>query len=207
MHISEGVLSAPVLAVGGAIALAGTAWGLKKIRDEQLPRAALLSAVFFLASLIHVPIGPSSVHLILNGLVGIMLGWAAFPAILVALALQAILFQFGGLLVLGVNTCDVVIPAILAGMALGPLAARGGRGMGLLAGFLAGSLAVLGTAVLTAAALYFSGEAFVTAAQAIIVAHLPIAGIEGLITAFAVTFLQKVRPDALHSLAAASPGK
>jgi cobalt/nickel transport system permease protein len=37
------------------------------------------------ASLIHVPIGPSNAHLILNGLVGLLLGWGAFPAILVAL--------------------------------------------------------------------------------------------------------------------------
>ena len=97
MHISEGVLSAPVLVSGGALAAAGTAIGLKKIDYDHIARVGILSATFFVASLVHVPIGPSSVHLIMNGIVGLLLGWAAFPAILVALVLQAVLFQFGGI--------------------------------------------------------------------------------------------------------------
>ena len=104
MHISEGVLSGPVLISGGALAAAGTAIGLKKLDYDRIAQAAILSAAFFVASLIHVPIGPANAHLILNGLVGLLLGWAAFPAILVALVLQAMLFQFGGITALGVNT-------------------------------------------------------------------------------------------------------
>ena len=95
MHISEGVLSGPVLLSGAALAVAGTAIGLKKLDYDQVAKVGMLSAAFFVASLIHVPIGPSNAHLILNGLVGLLLGWAAFPAILVALVLQAVLFQFG----------------------------------------------------------------------------------------------------------------
>ncbi|HIJ20834.1 MAG TPA: cobalt transporter CbiM, partial [Deltaproteobacteria bacterium] len=104
MHISEGILSGPVLISGVALAAAGTAIGLKKLDYERIPRAAILAASFFVASLIHVPVGPSSVHLILNGIVGLILGWGAFPVILVALVLQAIFFQFGGITTLGVNT-------------------------------------------------------------------------------------------------------
>ena len=61
---------------------------------------AILAAHFFVGSLIHVPVGPSSVHVVLNGLLGMLLGWAAFPSIFVALMLQAILFQYGGITVL-----------------------------------------------------------------------------------------------------------
>ena len=104
MHISEGVLSGPVLLSGAALAAAGTAIGLKKLDYDQIAKAGMLSGAFFVASLIHVPLGPTSVHLIMNGLVGLLLGWAAFPAILVALALQAVFFQFGGITSLGVNT-------------------------------------------------------------------------------------------------------
>ena len=68
MHISEGVLSAPVLISGVAIAAAGTAVGFKKLDYEKIPQVAVLSAGFFIASLVHVPIGPSNAHLILNGL-------------------------------------------------------------------------------------------------------------------------------------------
>ena len=72
-----------------------------------MAQVGILSSAFFMASLIHVPIGPSSVHLLLNGIVGLLLGWGAFPAILVGLALQAMFFQFGGITVLGVNTLNV----------------------------------------------------------------------------------------------------
>ena len=97
MHISEGVLSGPVLLSGAALAAAGTAVGLRKLDYDRIAQAGVLSAAFFVASLIHVPIGPSSVHLLLNGIVGLLLGWGAFPAILVALVLQALFFQFAQL--------------------------------------------------------------------------------------------------------------
>ena len=87
MHISEGVLSGPVLVAGAAVALAGTAAGLKKMELDRVPQAGMLAAAFFVGSLIHVPVGPSNVHLILNGIVGLLLRWAAFPAILTALLL------------------------------------------------------------------------------------------------------------------------
>ena len=99
MHISEGVLSGPVLAGGWALATVGTTLGLKRLDYDRLMTVAILSAAFFVASLIHVPIGPVSAHLILNGLLGAILGLAAFPAICVALLLQAVLFQYGGLVV------------------------------------------------------------------------------------------------------------
>ena len=54
-----------------------------------------------------------SAHLVLNGLLGALLGFVAFPAITVALLLQALLFQYGGILVLGVNTATMALPPIL----------------------------------------------------------------------------------------------
>ena len=113
MHISEGVLSPPVLIAGGGLAAAGVAYALKKTDYDRVPQVGIVSAAFFVASLIHVPIGPASVHLVLNGLTGLLLGWAAVPAILVALFLQGIIFQFGGLTTLGVNTLNMALPAVL----------------------------------------------------------------------------------------------
>ena len=115
MHIAEGVLSPAVLATGYALTAAGTALGLKKLDYDRLMTVAILAAAFFVGSLIHVPIGLTSAHLILNGLLGVLLGWAAFPAILVALGLQALLFQFGGLIVLGVNTFTMAFSGVMAG--------------------------------------------------------------------------------------------
>ena len=113
MHISEGVLSGSVLISGGMLAAVGTAVGLKKLEYDRIAHVSMLSASFFIASLIHVPVGPSNVHLILNGILGLMLGWAALPAILIALLLQAVLFQFGGITSLGVNTMIMAMPSVL----------------------------------------------------------------------------------------------
>ena len=62
MHIAEGVLSAPVLIAGAAAAAVGVAYGLRKIQSDHLMLAGFLGAVFFVASLIHVPVGFSSEH-------------------------------------------------------------------------------------------------------------------------------------------------
>lgn len=196
MHISEGVLSAPVLITGMGIAIAGTAVGLKKLKEEQIPQAAILSAAFFVASLIHVPIGPSSVHLILNGIVGLLLGWAAFPAILTALLLQAVLFQFGGITTLGVNTVNVAVPALVCYYLFGHLIRREGV-VSPVAAFACGSLAVLFTAILAGLSLMFTEANFLEVAWAIVAAHLPVMVIEGGMTVFCVGFLKKVRPELL----------
>ena len=112
MHIAEGVLSPAVLGGGAVLALAGTAQGLRRLEYDRLVTVGILSAAFFVASLIHVPVGLASAHLVLNGLVGVLLGWAAFPSILVALLLQVRLFQFVGITVLGVNTFTLGFAAV-----------------------------------------------------------------------------------------------
>lgn len=194
MHISEGVLSLPVLAGGWALAAGGVAIGLRRLDYDRIMTVAIISAAFFVASLIHVPIGPASVHLILNGLLGVILGSAAFPAILIALLLQAVLFQFGGFTILGVNTFDMAFPAVLCYLAFRPWLRSSGRKRAIGA-FLCGFLAVLISGCLTAGALALSGEAFLATAQAILLAHVPIMFIEGILTSIAVGFLAKVRPE------------
>ncbi|GAJ10297.1 unnamed protein product, partial [marine sediment metagenome] len=114
MHISDGVLSAPVW-IGGYAAAAGIiAVSMKKIEVENMPKVAVMTSAFFVASLIRVPLGPTSVHLVLNGLVGIILGPAAFISIFVGLVLQAFLFQHGGITTIGINAVMMGTPALLA---------------------------------------------------------------------------------------------
>lgn len=196
MHISEGVLSAPVLVSGGALAAAGTAIGLKKIDYDHLARVGILSATFFVASLVHVPIGPSSVHLIMNGIVGLLLGWAAFPAILVALLLQGVFFQFGGITTLGVNTIIMALPAVICYHLFAPLLHKDRKFL-LLAGFGCGFCAVLFGGVIVGLALMFTEENFLKVAMLVVTAHIPVMIIEGIVTAFSVAFLKKVQPAML----------
>ncbi|ABB37991.1 cobalamin (vitamin B12) biosynthesis CbiM protein [Oleidesulfovibrio alaskensis G20] len=197
MHISEGVLSAPVLLCGAAVAAAGIAAGLRRMDYDRLMTVALLSAAFFVGSLIHIPVGPASAHLILNGLLGAVLGWAAFPAIFTALLLQAVLFQYGGLTILGVNTATMASAAVLCFYLFSPLMRRQGRWR-LLGGFCCGACGVLFAGLFTAASLAFSDEGFRHAAGMILVAHIPVMVVEGIITALTVSFLARARPEVLH---------
>ena len=196
MHISEGILSGPVLISGIALAAAGTAIGLKKLDYDRIPRAAILSASFFVASLIHVPIGPSSVHLILNGIIGLILGWGAFPVILVALTLQAMLFQFGGITTLGVNTMIMALPAVFCYYLFGRLVGKRPH-IAMPAAFACGAFSVFLSAVMVGLALTFTDENFLKISYLLVIAHLPVMIIEGIITAFCVAFLRKVQPDML----------
>ena len=198
MHISEGILSLPVLAGGAAVTATGTMIGLKQIDSEKLISVALLSSVFFVASLIHIPIGPSSAHLILSGLMGMLLGWAAFPAILTGLILQAVLFQYGGLTVIGANTAIMALPAVACNYMFRPLLNKNFFSMSIGA-FLCGAASIALSALLTAFALSFTDESFASAAQLIVYGHIPIMIIEGFICATAYGFLQKVRPEMLVS--------
>lgn len=198
MHIAEGVLSPAVLGGGAVLALAGTAQGLRRLEYDRLVVVGILSAAFFVASLIHVPVGLASAHLVLNGLVGVLLGWAAFPSILVALLLQALLFQFGGITVLGVNTFTMGFAAVASWYVFRAVC-RLCPGMGgVRAGaFMGGALGVALAAVLTALALAFTDEGFWLAAQLLLLAHLPVMLAEGLITMFTVSFIMRVRPELL----------
>src|SRR3954471_8176481 len=114
VHISDNVLNWPWLLGGFAVAALLALLGSWRIRDEEIPQIALLTAAFFVASSIHVRVGPGSVHLLLNGLVGVLLGWRACLAIPVALLLQYLLLQHGGLYTLGVNSCVMTAPALAA---------------------------------------------------------------------------------------------
>ena len=187
MHIAEGVLSAPVLITGAVVAAAGVAYGLKKIPANHFMLAGLLGAAFFVASLIHVPIG-------FSGLLGVVLGWAAFPVIFVALLLQAVLFQFGGFTVLGVNTATMGLGALAAYGIFYAIAGKSADKRLKFAGFCGGFSAVLISGILTALALAFTNEGFVTAAWLIFLSNLPVMVVEGVITAFAVVYLKHSDP-------------
>ena len=196
MHISDGVLSGPVCAgtAVAAVVIAGTV--LKKTEREDIPRIAVMTAAFFVASLVHIKLGPASVHLLLNGLVGIVLGWAAFPAILIALLFQAIMFQHGGITTLGANSLIMGLPALLSwGMFRLKGTFQGFRFTPHVLSFSGGMVAILLSAVLMALVLVLTGKEFTVTARVIMAAHLPLSLAEGIITMLVVGFFMKVKPE------------
>jgi len=198
VHIQDGVIqAAPVLLAGAGLTAVGTALGLARLDHEQIPRVGLMAAVFFVASLLHVPIGPAHAHLVMIGLLGLLLGWAAFPAILIGLLLQALLFHYGGLTTLGVNTFTLAAPAVLCGLTVRALMRRGTIGPRV-AGLLAGAGAVLLAGLLTAAALVWAGDEFLASAILLLMAHLPVMIVEGVVCAFCMAYLTRVKPSMLN---------
>lgn len=199
MHISEGICSPPVLAAGMVIAAAGVAYGMKKIDTESIPKVGVLSSAFFVVSLIHVPIGPTSVHLVLNGLMGLLLGWAAFPAIMIALLLQGVLFQYGGLTSLGVNTVNMALPAVICYYLFRGMIGTGDVKRIALAGFACGFVSLTLSIAAVALTLLLTQKGFLVTVQVVLAAHIPVMVIEGIVTAFALVFLTKVKPEIMEA--------
>ena len=200
-HIPDGVLSLPVLAVG-TLAGAGGLWlGVRQLGDRDIPRTALLAAVFFIASSLAISLGPTSVHLLLGGLMGLMLGWKAFPAIFVGLLLQGLLFGFGGLTVLGVELLNMALPGVLLAITIRPfISAAHPTRSAALAG-LAAALSVLVTAGLVGLEIAVSEPAFAPAVGVMAVAYLPLSILEAAVTAFVTLYLLKVKPEMIGASA------
>lgn len=212
MHISEGILPAKICIGGYAITGLITWYSLRQINrqsnpSEGIPKAALLTAAFFVASGIHIPIPPASVHLVLNGLLGAVLGWYGFPAILVGLLFQGIMFGHGGLTTLGVNAIIMGVPALISAFIFHHRYQFGKpfnktfllNLFAFLAGMLGVGLASLlfFSIVITNLPSGFDNQTEKAAIYGLMFAHIPLMVIEGLFTAMVVTFLQRVKPEIL----------
>jgi cobalt/nickel transport system permease protein len=210
MHIPDGILPAAVCGAGYAATAPIVWYSVRKINQEanpreSIPKAAILTAAFFVVSWIHIPVPPTSVHLVLNGLLGAVLGYYAFPAILIGLFFQAVMFQHGGLTTLGVNAIVMGVPALLAYhiFRLRNIQREAGRITTGIFGFLAGSCAIgLSAALFLVILVSFIGAGFDVeveraAIYTLAVAHVPLMFIEGTFTALVTVFLYRVRPRML----------
>lgn len=200
MHISDGVLPVSV-AIGGYVAGFGlTAWSARQTRSEEMPKLAVMTAAFFVASLIHVPFGPTSVHLIIPGLTGALLGPSAFLSIGLGLLLQSLLFQFGGLTALGANALMMGVPALFCGWFFQKFKGSTPPRQALIGGVVGAAGTAL-AAMILAALLVTGGEDFFGVAKIALAAHGAVIIIEGTVSALTIGFLARVKPALLmHSL-------
>lgn len=198
MHLSDGVLPAAVAV--GAFAVTGLclAVSVKKTNGDDLPKIAVMTSAFFVASLLHVPLGPTSVHLLLPGMVGILTGWSSFLSIFLGLVLQSFLFQFGGLTALGANGLMMGLPAWCAAWIFHSFRGRSAAVQIAAAGG-ASAASVALAAVILAGLLATGGEDFFGVAKIAVIAHLPVMVIEGVMAAFVVSFLRRVKPELLDA--------
>ena len=268
VHLSDSVVADPWVIAGWVVAVVIVLVSAHRIREEEIPQIGVLTAAFFVASLLHFKLGPVSVHLLLNGLVGVILRRRAGLAIAVGVALQTVLFGHGGLTTLGLNVTEYVLPAAAAGLLFTParrvlakssvarlltmstaalllfvtgvLAAQwlwvrvSGHGdslptalgslwvadplvvvatVGLAAvagvaerriepdgafplGVLLGGLTAYATVVLNCGIIWLGGLAEVRGvAPVVLLAHLPVVGVEAVAVGFVVSFLSRVKPE------------
>lgn len=204
MHLPDGIVPVEMALAGYGASAALAALSLTRINtlpdpQVEIPRVAMLTTVFFAASLVAVPVPPTSVHLMLAGLIGVMLGWFAVPAILVGLFLQAVLFGHGGITTLGLNGLIFGLPALMASAVW----RQAGRRWSDLAAFVAGSgavvaaLTVFAVIVLSGLPVALDAGAERAALKVFLLAHLPLVLAEGVIVMTLLRVLRRVEPRLL----------
>jgi len=191
MHIADGILPSLWCGLAHGVTWTGVWAFSRNLEPEEVVRMGLLASATFAISLVHFPLGGTSVHLGLYGLTGILLGTRAFPVNVAALLLQAFLFQHGGLLSLGLNAVNLGAGVLLASaiwrIAPGPQPAKA-----FAAGFLGIAIPALMVATEFTLAGYGKGFFFMAAL------YLGAAALEGVLTAGIVAFLQRNRPALLR---------
>ncbi|MGL6074986.1 MAG: energy-coupling factor ABC transporter permease [Fimbriiglobus sp.] len=113
VHISDGVLPAWVAIAAGVVAWVALLFVTRRITEADIPKLGVLTAAFFVGSQLHIPIaGVSSAHLLLNGILGVMVGWRAVVVVALGLVMQVMLFGHGGWTTLGVNLILYTLPVL-----------------------------------------------------------------------------------------------
>lgn len=215
LHIPDGFLSAPVAVVGWLLTIIAIALALRNTRDQlgerQVPLMGVLAAAVFAGQMLNFTIpGGTSGHLLGGALVAILLGpWAAVLVMTAVVSIQALLFQDGGLVVLGFNILNMGVLTAFTGYFVYTFLKRllgDNRRSLLVAGFVGGWLSVMVGAIATAVELVVSGTSPASVALPAMGGVHALIGIgEGLLTVFALTFITTTRPDLVT--AEQAPGK
>lgn len=199
MHLSDGILNMPTVAVTSAAAGVMLLYALKGMKEEEMPKVSLATAAFFTATLIIVPIGPSSVHPFLGGLIGILLGRRSTIAIFIGLLLQTLFFQSGGITTLGINTVIMTVPALISSFLFRKLIRKDNH-IPIVSGLLGAFSVVLGVSGF-ALVLYVSNSVYSegvwSTINLLLLAHIPIVILEGILTMAVISFINKTRPGLL----------
>src|ERR1700752_1929352 len=120
MHIPDGFLSPPVWATLDVLSVPAAGWMARRAQrdteDRKIPLMGVMGAFVFAAQMINfpIPLGTSG-HLVGGALLTIVLGPAAASVVMTAiLAVQALVFQDGGIMALGANVLNMALGSILA---------------------------------------------------------------------------------------------
>ncbi|MCP5102018.1 MAG: cobalt transporter CbiM [bacterium] len=190
MHIADGILPVSVSIAADAAAIGLVYLGGRKLETEEIPRMGIFAAALFIVSLIHFPIGATSIHLGLYGLAGLLFGLRAFPIIFVDLLFQTLIFQHGGLVSVGINTLTMGSGALTAWV-IWKLLAFNKQIKSFICGFAGILVPAALIAVIFVLSDYGKGMAFLVSV------YIPAAVIEGFLTVAVYNYFNKVKPELL----------
>lgn len=195
MHIPDGLISPAMSATGYALSLGVAVPVLLKagLPASRMTRISLVAAVVFVSSLIHIPMGFTSVHFTFTPLAGILLGPSAFIAVSLAIFLQWLLLGHGGITTLGINVLTMGSAALLSCFLFYRVNSilPAGHRHAALAAVLAGVVAALAKVILGSSFLVFSGfpaETFFL----ILLSHVPVILGEGAVAGMAAYYLLRL---------------
>lgn len=208
MHIPDGFLNAPTIAVTAAVSTAcvggAVAMVNKKLGEKQVPLMGVTAAFIFAAQMLNFPIaGGTSGHFVGAVFAAILLGpYAAALIMTSVLILQCFIFQDGGVLALGANVLNMGIIAPFAGYyiykGITILMGEGRNGL-LVGGFVGAWVSVFLAATACAMELWASGSSPLRVAFPAMAGWHAIIGVgEGIITAGALSLVLATRRDLLQ---------
>lgn len=213
MHIPDGFLSVIIsvicwliTAVTLAVAVSRTN---KSLGERQVPLMGVMAAFIFAAQMINFPVaGGTSGHLLGGALAAITLGpWAGMLVMTAVIAVQGLLFQDGGLLVMGANILNMGLLTAAVGYGLYRSTAGRSQSIKVAVAGVAAWLSVMTGALFTSLQLWLSGTAKINiVVPAMLGVHALIGLGEALITVAALTFIFRTRPDLLDEKSPSSQG-
>jgi cobalt/nickel transport system permease protein len=213
MHIPDGFLSLVISLVLWAITIVTVGIAISKtnksLGEKQVPLMGIMAAFIFAAQMLNFPVaGGTSGHFLGGALAAMVLGpWAGILVMTAVIAVQGLLFQDGGLLVMGANIFNMGLLTAVIGFGLYRAAIGRSKGTRLVVAGVAAWLAVVAAAFLTSLELWLSGTSRLEIVlPAMLGVHVFIGLGEALITVAALAFIEQTRPDLLSKETVAAKG-
>ena len=204
MHIPDGFLAITISifcwVISAAVIGVAISRTNKSLGEKQIPLMGVMAAFIFAAQMINFPVaGGTSGHLLGGALAAIVLGpWAGMLVMTAVIAVQGLLFQDGGLVVMGANILNMGLVTAAVGYGLYRATKNQPKGVRLAVAGVAAWLSVMTGALLCSIELWLSGTSQLAVVfPAMMGVHALIGLGEALITVSALAFIMQTRPDLL----------
>lgn len=187
MHVSDGILSVKLSVALDCLAVAGIYYSAGKLKTDKIPAAGIMTAMMFVLSSIHFPVGSFSFHLTFAGLAGVLLGAGSITVIFICLLFQALFLQHGGVVSIGTNLLVIGSGCIAGAACIKYIKNRK------FAGFAGGFAGVAVPVLILGTLFHFSG--YGRGYLYLMSIYVVPAAVEGLLTLTVIRFLDKTAPE------------